>query len=277
MPSIDERLRQVTLKIKRAKEHVADLERELRAFLNGNPYKVATRRDPQTRKLIYYVSSVEPTPDCLPLIAGDTIQNLMSALDHLAYQIVCSDTGDDPPNPKAIYFPIADDAAKYEAGKRPKLKGARQETFDAIDVLKPYKGGNDLLWSLSRLNNIEKHRLLIAVGSMFQSLNLGAHISVMMSDFISTRPDDPFYGKEIPVLDAFYRPADVLFPLKVGDELFIDLPDAKVNEKLQFRFSVALYEPQIVEAQSLLDTVHQLTALVEGIVGALTPRLKATP
>jgi len=201
----------------------------------------------------------------------------MSALDHLAYQIVCSDTGDDPPNPKAIYFPIADDAAKYEAGKRPKLKGARQETFDAIDVLKPYKGGNDLLWSLSRLNNIEKHRLLIAVGSMFQSLNLGAHISVMMSDFISTRPDDPFYGKEIPVLDAFYRPADVLFPLKVGDELFIDLPDAKVNEKLQFRFSVALYEPQIVEAQSLLDTVHQLTALVEGIVGALTPRLKATP
>lgn len=106
MPPIDERLRQVTLKIKRAKEHVADLERELRAFLDGNPYKVGAKRDPQTRKLIYYVASVEPTPDCLPLIAGDAIQNLMSALDHLAYQIVCSDTGDNPPNELSPSFRI---------------------------------------------------------------------------------------------------------------------------------------------------------------------------
>ncbi len=120
---------------------------------DANPYKVGAKHDPQTRKLIYYVASVEPTPECLPLIAGDAIQNLMSALDHLAYQIVCSDTADNPPNPNWIYFPIADDAAKYEAVKRGKIKGARQETFDAIDALKPYKGGNDLLWILYKLKN----------------------------------------------------------------------------------------------------------------------------
>ena len=92
MPTVDERLKQVTLKIKRAKEHVSDLEREMRSFLDTNPYKVGAKHDPQTRKLIYYVTSAESTPDCLPLIAGDAIQNLMSALDHLAYQLVCSDT-----------------------------------------------------------------------------------------------------------------------------------------------------------------------------------------
>ena len=54
----------------------------------------------------------------------------MSALDHLAYQIVCSDTGDNPPNPNWIYFPVADDAAKYEGKKRGKIEGARQETFE---------------------------------------------------------------------------------------------------------------------------------------------------
>jgi hypothetical protein len=277
MPRIAERLRQVTLKTKRAKEHVADLERELRAFLDGNPYKVGAKRNPQTRELIYYVASVEPTPDFLPLIAGDALQNLMSALDHLAYQIVCSDTGDNPPNPKWIYFPIADDAAKYEASKRKRMKGARPETFDAIDALQPYKGGNDLVWSLYRLNNIEKHRLLITVGSMFQSLNLGAHMSAMLADFISTQPDSPFHGKDMPVSDAFFRPADVLFPLKAGDELFIDGPDAKVNEKLQFRFSIALNEPGIIEGKPLLETVQQLTSVVDGIIGALTPRLKTTP
>jgi hypothetical protein len=150
MPTIDERLKQVTLKVKRAKEHIEDLDRQIRTFLESNPYKVGAKHDPESRKLIYYVASVEPIPDCLPLVAGDAVQNLMSALDHLAYQIVCSDTGDKPPHPNGIYFPIADNAAKYKATKGGKIKGARQETFDAIDALKPYKGGNDPLWSLYR-------------------------------------------------------------------------------------------------------------------------------
>jgi hypothetical protein len=274
MPNTDERLKQITLKVERAKKHVSDLDRETRAFLKTNPYKVAVKRNPDTRQMIYYVASVEPTPDCLPLLAGDAIQNLMSALDHLAYQIVCSDTGDSPPNPNWIYFPIADSAEKYEAKKHGKMQGARQETFEAIDALKPYNGGNDPLWALYRLNNIETHRLLITVGSMFQSVNLGAHMSKMMADHIAANPHSPLHGNEFPILDLFFAPANVLFPLKVGDQLFIDAPDAEPNENLQFRFNVALYEPQVIEAQSLLETVHELTTLVEGIVAALTPRLK---
>jgi hypothetical protein len=45
---------------------------------------------------------------------------------------------------------------------------------------------------------------------------------------------------------AFFRPGDRMFPLKIGDELFIDSPDAKVNEKMQFRFDVAFGEPQVL-------------------------------
>ena len=276
MPSIAERLRHIDLKVERAKCHVADLDREIRGFLNSRPYGVGTKRDPNSRKLIYYVTGVRDTPSRLPLIAGDAIQNLMSALDHLAYQLVCSDTDDGPPNPNWIYFPIQDTLDKYEAKKWGKIEGARQETIDAIDALKPYQGGNDPLWMLYRLNNIEKHRLLITVGSMFQSLDLGAHMSAMMAKSFGNDPASPFFGKELPVLSAFFKPADVLFPLKAGDELFIDAVDAEPNEKMQFRFDVALYEPQIVEAQSILETLHQLTTLVEGIVVALTPRLKDT-
>ncbi len=268
MPTVDERLKQVTLKIKRAKEHVSDLERQLRAFLSANPYKVDAKRDPQTRKLIYYVVSVEPTPECLPLIAGDAIQNLMSALDHLAYQIVCSDTADNPPNPNWIYFPIADTAAKYEAVKRGKIEGARQETLDAIDALKPYKGGNDLLWILYKLNNIEKHRLLLTVGSQAA----GVHLGQMMSGLLgSTFPADAVAALES--MNVFINPADKGFPLKAGFELYTSAVDEKPNPKLQFRFSVALSEPGIIEGKALIETIHQLTTLVEGIVGALTPRL----
>jgi len=82
-----------------------------------------------------------------------------------------------------------------------------------------------------------------------------------------------FPGKDLPAISAFFQPADVLFPLKEGDKLFIDAPDAEVNEQMQFRFNVALNEPGIIEGKPLLETVHQLTTLVEGIVMALTPRM----
>ncbi len=272
MPTADERLLQVWPKVERAKKHITDVNAEILNFLKTNPYKVSTRRDPQTRKLIYYISSVEPVPAPVALIAGDAIQNLMSALDHLAYQLVCAATNDNLPNTNWIYFPIQDDATKYEAKKLGKIQGARQTAIHAIDAIKPYKGGNDLLWMLYRLNNVEKHRLLFIVGSMFQSVNIGAHMQALMQK-VWDQPDSPFKGQTVPILDLFLKPADVLFPLKIGDELFIDGPDAEVNDKIQFRFGVALSEPQIIQAQSLMELLIQLAGLVEGIINTMKPEL----
>ena len=268
MPTADERLKHVTLKVARASEHVGNLEQELRAFLDSEPYKVEAKHDPATRKLVYYVTSAEATPDRLSLIAGDAIQNLMSALDHLAYQIVCSDTGDNPPNPNWIYFPIADNAAKYEAKKRGKMEGAHQESFDAIDALNPYKGGNDLLWKLYRLNNIEKHRLLLTVGSQAAGINLG---QIMASHLDGAFPAEAV--EQIESMNVFLNPADKGFPLKPGFELYIGAVDEKPNPKQQFRFAIALSEPGIIDGKPLLETLNQLTTLVEGIVTALGPRL----
>ena len=132
--------------------------------------------------------------------------------------------------------------------------------------LKPYKGGNDALWMLYRLNNVEKHRLLMTVGSIFQSVDLGAHVTAHMRKSFPELAD-------IPLMSAFFKSDDVRFPLKKGDVLFTDGPDAEVNPEMQFRFNVAFNEPQIAEGKPLLETLHQLTALLEGIVSALTPRL----
>ncbi len=74
-------------------------------------------------------------------------------------------------------------------------------------------------------------------------------------------------------MNVFLNPADKGFPLKAGFELYIGAVDEKPNPKQQFQFSVALSEPGITEGKALLETVHQLTTLVEGIVGALAPRL----
>lgn len=268
MPTQAERFRHVALKAARAKEHLASLRTEVAAFLTGAPYKVAARRDATTRKLTYYVVSVAPVPDRIVLIAGDAIQNLMSTLDHLAYQLVCRDTGDNPPNVNWIYFPIADDAATYHAKKQGKMAGAQAPTFAAIDAIAPYKGGNDLLWRLYRLNNIEKHRLLLTVGSQAAGIHLGQMLSPLLR---ATFPSKAVAAFE--QMDLYLNPADKGFPLQPGFELYITAPDEEPNPKLQFRFTVALDEPTIIAGAPVVEAIEELDQAVQRVVTELAPLL----
>jgi hypothetical protein len=260
-----ERLLQITSKIEWAKAHIDNLNREVGAFRETQPYRIDTKRNPQTGQLIYYMSKVDAVPQRLALIAGDVIHNLASALDFLAYQIVCSSTNDAPRNPRGIYFPTFASAEKYEALKRGKMEGAGQEVFEALDALKPYKGGNDLLWALHELNNIDKHRLLITAGGAWHRMNIAATLERML-------PAE-FLGK-VSVPAVIVRPKSIKFPMEEGDVLFIDAADAEPDEKLQFEVSVSLYEPQIIEPQPIVTAVHQFATLVEGVVEALSGFLR---
>jgi hypothetical protein len=248
-------------KIERAKKHVSDLEVAIRAFLDSGPYKVGTKRDPDTRKLIYYVTHVKDVPTDVTQIAGDAIGNMVSILDHLAFRLYKKHTpaGDG----RHVYFPIAKNArnaAVYVTERERKVKGIEPTVvIPALDALEPYKGGKGhQLWVLNELNNLAKHRELIAVGSRFRSMDLGAVVMPLLEKLI---------GQALPDIPAFFRPADPLCPLKVGDEIFIDAPDAELNPKIKFAFDVALNEPQIIQAEPLIETVHQLADLVDSIVG----------
>ncbi len=276
-----DKLARVRLKIERAKQHVADLDRMLRAFYDTQPYKIGTKRDPNTRKLIYYVTSVEPAPLPILYLAGDAIQNLRSALDHLAFHlwqhgIYCPGMAED-----RVSFRIFGDAADYAAKFHGAVQGSRQDVIDALDAIEPYKGGKGhQLWVLHRLNNIDKHRELLAAGSAaFRSVNLGAFMTSgrMGAEMLKAMrrsaearakamPHLPREEVVLPVLDAYFRPADRMCPLKEGDELFIDAPDAEPNEKMNFRFDVALAEPQVAEGEPLLETIHHIAQLVDQII-----------
>jgi hypothetical protein len=45
-----------------------------------------------------------------------------------------------------------------------------------IDAIRPYKTGNDVLWMRHKLNNIDKHRLLLAVGSRYGGTDVVSHM-----------------------------------------------------------------------------------------------------
>jgi hypothetical protein len=262
-------MQHVSLKIERAKVHVSELQAELNAFMEAEPYEVGAKHDPETRKLIYYVSKADPIPDRIPLIVGDAIQNLRTALDRLAYQLVSNDTGDNPPSPRYIYFPIAENAARYEASKSQRLEGAKDETLNAIDALKPYKGGNDSLWALNKLNNIDKHRLLLTAGAQAAGMHLGQLLTGHLPDDV---PNEMAQGLES--LDAFLNPADKGFPLQPGFELYIGEPEELPNPRQQFRFQVVISEPEVVDGEPLLELVDEFVTQVGNVVAALAPQLE---
>jgi hypothetical protein len=70
------------------------------------------------------------------------------------------------PQPNKAYFPVGRSLAEIDAGKS---KGAKfvkalpTPERTRIEALKPYQGGNDLLWALHQLDILRKHRRLLGV------------------------------------------------------------------------------------------------------------------
>lgn len=248
------------MKLERAKQHLEELKGAIQAFFTSQPYKIGTKRDPQTRMLIYYLTEVKVVPPTIAVISGDVIQNLRSTLDHLAYSLFLEETKGTLPG-RHIYFPIEKDAATYEKEKARKTKGISDASRQRIDKTMPYKGGNDTLWQIGELNNIDKHRLLLTVGSSFGSFDFGAYA---MKDLRKLMPD-----KELPDMPFFLKPADNLFPLKKGDELFLDVPDAEEVPNMQFRFEIVFHEPDIVEGVPVTEALQKMIDEVEKVVSSM--------
>lgn len=263
----DERLASIRVKVERAKKHIGDLDAELRTFYDAKPCGIGAKRDPQTRRPIYYVTRVSDTPVAVAAITGDALHNLRSALDHLAYQLVSVGKGSAGPF-DYVYFPIAESAKKYETGKMRKIQGMRPAAIKAIDAVKPYQGGNDTLWFLHKLDNVDKHRFLIAVTSVFQSVDVRRPLLRMLTQ--QGVPADVALPTDF---NIHLLPEQRLHPVKAGDILFTDLPDAEVDKKMQFRFHVAFGEPGIFEGEPLLETLQHVADLVDNLVLSFRPLL----
>lgn len=263
---MDERLDRIVIKIERAEEHIRDLELAVNAFLNGPPppYEVGTKADPQTGDLIYYIVSIRPTPFKLAAITGDALQNLRSAMDHLVYQLVLANGGKPT---RYTSFPISPNATKYMSPEsRRKVEGIRQEAKKAIDALKPYKGGNDTLWHLHQLNNIDKHRLIMTVGATDRAHSVTpATMEQIRKTWNGSHPGVPLPSSITGY--AFFEPSRTPhFPLKAGDEL-IRLPvDSELNKQMKFLFDIAFGESEVVHGQPLLETLHKMAKLVSDIL-----------
>ena len=247
-------MKNIEIKIDRAKVHFLDMQKKIEEFFQSNPYQVDIKRNEEKRP-IHYVSKIQEVPIEIPLLAGEVIHNLRSALDYVAYRLFIINTPEG--DGKHIYFPISDDSVKYAFEKVKKTNGLSQPAKDLIDSFNPYKGGNDVLWQIHRLNNIDKHRLLVTVGSSFKSIDMGG---------FGLRKHFPDIAATVEIPPLFFNAGDNLFPLKEGDELFIDLPDAEGDKQMKFKFNLVLHESGIIEGENIVEVLNKMIAETVSII-----------
>lgn len=84
-------------------------------------------------------------------------------------------------------------------------------------------------------------------------------------------PEDSLFSK-IAMPPVFFGTVPALFPILLGTELFIDLPNVK-EKRITFRFDIALDEAQegIIQAGPLMETVEGMLTEVENVVKDFEP------
>ena|ERR1700694_1925691 len=154
----------VLWKVFRSKAHAIELQTEIQRYFCTNPARIVRVEGGNPDEFIGTVEAGGPIPGRLPIILGDCLQNLRSALDYMVWELVL--TAKNEPG-RHNMFPICGtlEAFENQLVKRNRLKGVNPGAIAEIQSLQPYHYGQDfekaMLWVLDDLCNINKHRRVL--------------------------------------------------------------------------------------------------------------------
>ncbi len=242
------------IKVERAEKHIRDLETEVLAFKQRCPYTSFVHDDPQTGEWVFRAAIPELPPLRFGAIAGDAIHNLRSSLDIL-WRILM-------PGGRH-YFPMFPSPQKFErrfgGGKE---HGSIKRIVDILKEIKPYKGGNDLLWALHSLDAEDKHHILLPVGSAV--LSKTEDLLAPFRQSYLRRTGFPYSGSLF--TSHFAKP---IYPVNDGTELGripINPHGHQMDMNPKFSFDIALGEGETVKGQPIIAVLDQFARMVERIL-----------
>lgn len=226
----------------RGKHHIVDLEAGIIAFLETQPYTCIVKPDPdgvhKTKKIVWH----KPFPEEWDSMAADAVVNLRAALDQAVFAIFGLSR---IVKPRQAKFPFADSLRDLEGNSVLIYFPKNIKPF--FLGLKPYKGGNDLLWALNRMCNTNKHRLLT--------------------------PICLFRGPVQVFAERISGNAGIPVPQWDGTENKITLPDPQTNAKtryhVNFEVVIAFNEVEVVRGQPVVAVLNDLAGIVERILLAI--------
>ncbi len=175
------------LKIKRANEHLSELEEAVRRYADSRPYEAAggVQAEHDHHDVSYSLRITrKPDPE-IAAIVGDIAHNARSALDHIAVALAPRKRHRDAAFPVATEDIWLKDGRRYRSrdhkarrSYRSKVKGIDLRAQAIINAAQPYNHGGEahILAVLNRLENVDKHERLVITASVISDAAVGVHI-----------------------------------------------------------------------------------------------------
>jgi hypothetical protein len=142
-------------KVGRVKAQINELDTAIRAFFEVTPHEIVSECYPDRDEEVWRFHLTRKLPYDINVRVGEIFHNLRSALDQMLAEIVEQTTNR---TETKVEFPFGRSFDEFEAalGKQKKLP---TDASMLIRTLKPYKGGDPLLWLLHSANRRDKHRV----------------------------------------------------------------------------------------------------------------------
>lgn len=250
------------VKITRAKRHIENLDVEIRGFYTDETYRFFYEDEAETRDRLLRVNVRERLPLRWSAIIGDTIHNLRSALDilwRLVYPATVKSEN------RKDNFPIFDSPADYTTRFRRVVRSVDQRgaVIAILDELQPYRGGNDALWLLGELNNIDKHDTIIPAAALISRIRVDRlnFVVEIAPGMLTGLPDFLFSGEE-GIAESR------VFPMEDGAIVFrvpAAVADMNIRMRFELPFEIAFEEPAFAKGKPIPATLREFARTVEGV------------
>jgi hypothetical protein len=222
-----------------------DLSKRLDEWLKrGVTIEVKELPSPADTNLIVAVEN-EFLPLHFHAEVGAYINSIRSSLDVLAMTLV---TRHNIPIPEhRVYFPITKTKEEFE-----KKGSVAQELLDGLPALeqrllrelKPYQGGNDMLWTLHHLDIVRKHRRLL--NARLKPIHMWMAGTLAEGDFTALGGEGS---------------------IQVGDETVLGMIRKGVpTPAIHTRFYVAIDEPGIVASKPVEAVLVQMASAASLVI-----------
>lgn len=161
------------LKVKRANHHIRELVLLFNTFFHPDRDRVRFQEkvDTSGKKHVTMKVSNKDMED-IPLIVGDAVHNLRTALDHVAHELVLLSGGKRTYHTKFTLRKTRKEVVTAIGGE---IQGIGLDMVTRIiEYIQPYRGGNDALWTLHTLDIADKHHLILPV---WTSVGIAFHVT----------------------------------------------------------------------------------------------------
>lgn len=189
-------------KVARGIEHLIDLEKAVEAFCDTHPYAVSKRIEGKKKRPTWRIEfTADPADTLIPLIAGDAINNLRFALDHLMAALVAPSRRTHVMFPiffKGVWDAIVPGEDKERSQQRERWASVTKGLPDgAIAILQhlqpPHRTGDDkqadLLKLINAWSNRDRHQRLPILVQGLTDLDLTVTRSDGKAETATITPD----------------------------------------------------------------------------------------